>query len=650
MKGSTAVARAADPEPGPATEHGPLGDTWGGLALVLLLASTLGHPLASRLLDGAHLVTDSLGRATTVSDGRAGTLVGVGLFAAAVGAATLATITPAMRGFRSLLTGLLQCLVVWWVVLSVLIPRADYSAGDLLIVGAIPLALAVACAPPSLVTVRRVNLMRDLFATAQFLYPFLAPDIAQLPCREDKCGIFGTMHTGFYTQENSGVGVISLLLPLAATSSTPRLAYASGMSLLVALASGSRTGTASVLVAIAVAVWIRHRVRNAASTIDIPLLIRIAPLAATVISLALFLFADPTALTGRGGVYAANLNALQGPAMLYGVPWDTVPVASDGYLISDHGLASHMLAKSGIVGFALWAAAMVVAMRLRRASPEQGLALAMLAAGAARMLTESTFELEARSPGFLTLLLVMGLAARQAPERTTPPAAGNKPTDRRHRRVLSAAGAALFVAVASVPWILPVRHTATTVLTTSVPVRDSTAGEESSTARLTAAASVAFLAERPELLDGVIAQVAPGQVDPSDVDVAIRRPPLSTSMRISTTAPEADLAAAVNDAVATRVAEAVTSDSDGLQTVVSVRGPSEVTQASRWRENVQPLWLAAVIAGLVLGALAVFDEVRRGRRSRYGAAGQPRCSDSPRNPPRVSHGSVWTMSSRPDGP
>lgn len=586
---------------------GPAQDTWGGHALVLLLLSALGYQVVGRLIDGAHLVTDSTGRMSVVVDGRMNTLVGVGLFCAAVAAAGAACLAPSPRGrFGSSFGLFVQLLVLWWVTLSVLIPRKDLTVPDLVIIGAIPLVVGVASAPPTLTTVRRLNLIRDLFAVGQLVYPFLAPDVARLPCRPDKCGIFGYLDAGFFTQENSGIEAISLLLPLAAASSPRRLAFSSSVAAMVALASGSRTGLVSVAVATVVAVYVRHLYSGGAPRATLSLLLLGAPLAATALSLGLFLFADTGALTGRGAVYAANLKALHGPALLYGVPWNTVEVASDGYLTGDHGQASHILAKTGVVGFGLWVCALLMPLRRRSVGPLEGIGLGVLAAAAARMLTESTFELEARTTGFLALLVVVGLCANRASEGDED---GESMPSRREVRLGAAAGVAIAAAVGVLPALLPPVYSASTIIASVVPVSDSTSGEESYYARTDGAATIEGLGGSHAVLPAALTRA--GVPADTDVSVSIDRAPGERYLRLATTGADAATTARVNDAVARLMQDELSiapSSPRGAAYAVRPLGGSVVERINPWRAHL-PLTLA--IAGA--GALAIAVIGRLGR-------------------------------------
>lgn len=591
---------------------GPRKDSWGGVAAVLFLVSALGYPVVGRLVDGAHLVYDSLGRASILVEGKANTAFGVGLFAAAVGASAIAAWVARRSRHGSAASFLLQILVLWWAVLSVLIPRKEgLGAADLVIVGAIPLVIGMVTAPPTLTTARRINLVRDVFATAQFVYPFLSPQTASLPCREDKCGIFGGMHTGFYTQENSGIAAISLLLPLAATSSPKRLAYSSIVAILVALASGSRTGLVSVLLATLLAVYIRHRFLHGARQARLPLVLLLAPAVATGISLALFLFADPTALTGRGAVYAANLNALQGPALWYGVPWNTVEVASNGYLISDHGQTSHIFARSGLVGFLLWALAILMPLRRRRYGLEETIGLAILSAGAARMLTESTFELEARSSGFLALLLVAGYLAT--------PARGLVRPDWPAPRVLKAyAATALLtvVVVVAVPWLMPRAYQASTVVAVTAPAFDSASAEETWRGRRQAAASAEALVRRPSLVRVVTTSAGMGDPGEQTYAVVAARPIEATFMRLTTTGPDERTTADVNDAVARYLGDQLQHETTGFSVQVRPLGPSAAQSLSPWLTHLE---VTLLMAGLGVAAFLLV-----GRRWGEPTPGPPR--------------------------
>ncbi|WP_226345644.1 hypothetical protein [Agilicoccus flavus] len=592
-------------------DTGPPHDTWGGHAIVLFLVGALGYPVASRLVDGAHLVSDAMGHMTIVENGHTSTIVGVGFFCAAVAAAGMASIAP-RSGTRvgSPLSLSLQLLVVWWVVLSVLIPRKEgLGPADLVIIGAVPLVVGVVSAPPTLTTVRRVNLIRDLFAVGQFVYPFVAPEVSRLPCREDKCGIFGSLDAGFFTQENTGIAAVSLLLPLAAASSGPRLAVSSLSALLVALGSGSRTGIASVLLATAVAIYVRHLFSGGATRARINVLFVAAPIAATLVSLALFLAADPTALTGRGAVYAANRHALEGTALWYGVPWNTVEVASEGYLSSDHGQTSHILARAGLVGLILWLLALAAPLRRRVFGPEEALGLALLAGASARMITESTFELEARTVGFCAVLLVAGLCARATADVHDP---FRLPT-RREVRLGATASLVAAGVVALVPLALQPVHTASTVVVAAVPVGNPSDGEAGRIARSHASATMETLGSLPGFRAAAVSAAGVSEDDASHVDLAVRRAPQATSLRLTATADDPATASRVADAAARLLSERLSTraaQSGGAELVIRPVGPAVAERVAPWQAHLVP----AVGLGAA-GALAVAWLGTRSRRS-----------------------------------
>lgn len=585
-------------------------DSWGGHSVILLLASVLGYPVVGRLFDSARLEIDSLGRAEIVQDGRINTVFGVGFFVAAVVAASMAAWSARASGRGSPFSFFIQLLVLWWVLLSVLIPRkSNLDVPDLVILGAIPLALGVVSSPPTLVTARRVNFFRDIFAVGHFVYPFFAPNTARLPCREDKCGIFGHLDTGFYTQENTGIAAISLLLPLAGVSSYRRLAFSSTIALLIALASGSRTGLTSVVAATAVAVYVRFLFRNGGPTASVSWVVLLAPIAATLVSLGLFLFSDPTTLTGRGAVYAGNLNALNGPSLLYGVPWDTVEIATGGYLDSDHGQTSHILAKAGLVGLILWLLALVMPLRQRRYGIEQTLGLAILAAGASRMLTESTFELEARSSGFMALLLVTGYVANPSSSVDAP----GWPTSRTVSARLVVVGVTAAI-LAAIPWIMPSSYRAATVLAVTVPTFSSTSGEESSTARLQAAAATEFLAVDSGALQSAMRKSGMDPALAGSYSVVAPRGIQSTTLRLTTTGPDEATAREVNDAMGRYLVVGIGSESPRYGVQLRQMGQSTATRISPWTVHLEVMVMAVAIgvaAFLLVGRIS--GENRRAR-------------------------------------
>lgn len=379
---------------------------------MLLLSSTLAHAILLRVVDGARVVPGADGRNTIVQNSQISTAVSVLLFCVAIACAGRALLVKHGGRTRSLFGASMQLLVAWWTILTVLLPRTPggIRMKDLVILGAPLVVLAVVSDPPTVRTVESVNRIRDSFAAANIAYAFLFPELGQSECREDKCGILGSLFTGFFTQENTAPALISMLVPLSAASRTGRqLTLSAALALSVALVSGSRTGLATSIVGICAALYVRKSTDKARGSLDIKDAITAIPLVATLGSLALFLTADPDAFTGRGRVYAGIQEALTGAQAWYGIPWNTVLKATDGYLAADHGQAPHLLARAGIIGLALWCLSMMALLLYQRFSHLQALGLAILIAGSVTMFTESAFELDARSTGFFGLMLATGL-------------------------------------------------------------------------------------------------------------------------------------------------------------------------------------------------------------------------------------------------
>ncbi len=425
-----------------------LGGLDGGTVVLLLLLGALGYAIAGRLLDGMRVTYDALARPLVTTDGSLRTVVGLGLFVAGAGLASWLMLQRREYPRAGLFVLSIQGLLLWWCAMSLVVPRAPGSA-PLLTLGAIPLVLAVVTVPPTRSSLRHLQLTLDLFGVANVLYSTVNPAIAQFPCRDDKCGVFGSMYSGFFLQENVAPGIVALFLPVAVASRSDSRALVSALiGASVALTSGSRTGLLSVFVAIVLVFTVRWLLRRRPA-VSVPSIVLAAPLLVSVVGLFVFATVDDESLTGRGLVYRVIREALVGPSLLYGGDWSIVELGTDGYLSGEHGQVPHVIARAGVIGLVLWFAAMAALLRERVMGLEQLVGLAILLTASVGMITEPRLELDVRSVSFAALLLVTGLLSKP-PEGDAPPT-GRVPLS--GRRAVPAA--ALMIAALALPAVMP---------------------------------------------------------------------------------------------------------------------------------------------------------------------------------------------------
>ena len=393
------------------------------MPVIVLAWSVLASALASRLLDNTVAIQDINGNAYLTSVGNVGGAVGVlGLLgAAAVAADTIgrSRYRPGSSCFSAAIMGLMS----WWVIAGLL--RHDVNSLDALYMAtALLLAIAVRRLPITMLTVRRVATVLDLAIVAALLYSVLSPRLGQLPCRPDKCGIFGTLLTGFGISENYIGKVVVLLLPtLIAVNSRWRLGKTLGLAALLILATGSRTALISYCIVSLYILYGRHQVCRRNEVVHVALIWRIAPAAFLLVSLQVFLTAAPTSLTGRGIIYSSIRRELTGYALLLGSGPDTVRRAAEAGLggssvpVSEHGQVPHLLVQAGVPGLLLFALAICSFILPRRWSVEQITCLGLVLAGATESITEVGWTIQPRSFDYVSLLLALGLSDVKAHHR-----------------------------------------------------------------------------------------------------------------------------------------------------------------------------------------------------------------------------------------
>jgi len=292
--------------------------------------------------------------------------------------------------------------------------------------GGIVLAVAMLMSPPTDRTLVSLNVVRDVLVVASLAYSLLFPAQGQLPCREDKCGIFGGMATGFYFHENVAATGALLLMP-ALLVAWSRLYVFSALTVMAVfvLATGSRTGLLCFAAGAAVVVVGQWRMEDEEGELvnprpQWPWAFRSLPLVAYLGSLYLFLSASSDELTGRGVVYSGIRQTMHGLELLYGGGADVVERVSGGWVAGEHGQAPHLLVHTGVVGMLLFGLAMGAIAVMRHPTRSQFMGMAFLMVASAQFLTEPGWELSVRSMDFVSILLTTGLVAAHATRR--PPA------------------------------------------------------------------------------------------------------------------------------------------------------------------------------------------------------------------------------------
>lgn len=413
--------RSARADAPPAAEGRSLG--YGGLAILLLALGVVLSSLASRLLDGARLRTDLHGTSILVESGNTGGLVGTGLMLVGTGCAAWALLTalrtrPAVSTFGVAMA----VLIGWWAVAVTLFQPSSLSGPEVVTVicGAV-LAFGVLAAPPTIRVVQHLDLLRDATAVALLLYAFLLPELGQLPCRPDKCGVFGSLLTGFTMQENVAASMVALFVPLiAAQPSMHRRLFSVGVATILVLGTGSRTALAVLTVSVMYTWYCRRSDRALAKKPHLAW--RVLPLVAFLASTALFYIADPGTLTGRGLIYSAMRAQLNGSALLIGSGPETMERAAfflGGFTVAgEHGQAPHLLVMTGLIGWCLFAVGVVALLQAAQWSPRRRIALGLAIAAAVQGLTESAWMLEVRTAGFVSALLAAGLMCTAGADAT----------------------------------------------------------------------------------------------------------------------------------------------------------------------------------------------------------------------------------------
>lgn len=391
----------------------PRRDSWGGRAVVLLAASVVVSAFLTRVVDGAIQRTDSTGQRYLISSGEAGRTIGSALVVAAVLCAA-AAIMSNRRTIRvdSWYSRWMLALIAWWLACT-LVLRLDWPTGRVWYesLAAALLAVAVVASPPTRRTL--LNLAHLLnFTVASLLAYGLANPAQQLPCRPDKCGIFGSLFTGYLFQENAAAMLVVLLLPVAwVVPSRLYLAVTLVGSGVFVAATGSRTSLLTYVVAAGVVIMLRwSQTRGDVDTVQVSRWWRVIPLGSFLVSLYVFLFVSASALTDRGAIYAGIRERLHGWAQIAGSGPGTVDSLRLGFRPSgEHGQVAHLLVYAGVPAGILFGAALAAFMLGRTWTMLQVSGFGLMLVASTQFVTEVPLPLEPRSMPFAILVLSVGL-------------------------------------------------------------------------------------------------------------------------------------------------------------------------------------------------------------------------------------------------
>lgn len=394
-------------EPGTLPEKG---FSWGGAGLVLLATSVIAYAALGKIIDGNVQIQDSTGRTLVYEGGSVGATLALLLVLAGAGCAVIGFLTGRLqRLLGSAFTVSLGLCLAWWLLGSVLLRRGDLGPVGLVVIGlGFVIALGVVASPPNRGTLLALNVTRDVAVVGSIALSLLLPSIGTLPCRADKCGVFGSMWTGFFFHENVAASAPLILLPLAVIYRAPWKRWAAFLLLAVlVLGSGSRTALLALAVAGALLILLPRWRRS-----GLPIWAAWAPLAAFVTSALFYLRVIPIELTGRDWVYSAVAGAMHGYAGVFGPGSPELAKGTGGWVVGEHGQAPHVLLQLGWVGFFLFLGAMVGFVRLAETRrPDHLLGAGVLLVPASRFVTEPSLMFETRTMEFAAMCLAMGLLA-----------------------------------------------------------------------------------------------------------------------------------------------------------------------------------------------------------------------------------------------
>ena len=412
---ATTADGSVDPERPPLTESlgGP-----GGLILLLGTLAVMLYAFLAKVVDGRVESTDSVGRTVVYEGGgnSAGLVAALCLFLAACVALSqiLSWRFPRARigsafGWSALF------LVGWWGLVTLV--RGDGAATLLSgpIIGAV-LLVGVITTPPTLALMSALNWVRDAMVVGSILFSLLSPQYGQAECRADKCGLFGSMWTGLFPNENAASAQLLLLAPALVVASRTRLLISASLLTVLILGAGSRTSLAAWFLGLVVILYLRRRI-GVDGEANAPLALRAVPLASLGLSGLIFWQAHDDDLSGRGHIYdfikdklayASDLVLGPGPDAMEGV--------LGGFVVTEHGQVPYLLVNQGLPGLVIFTCALACLLLPLRGTAAAVAVVAVVIASA-RFATEVGMPLNPRTMEFVVLLWAVGLIAHSARTR-----------------------------------------------------------------------------------------------------------------------------------------------------------------------------------------------------------------------------------------
>jgi hypothetical protein len=388
-------------------------EAWGGRAIVLLAVSYVTSSLLTRLVDGAEFVTEPTGEHSILVTGTVGKTLGFVIVAAAIACAVAAIGTrtgPLKVG--SWYGRWALALVAWGLACAVGLRLQIGDAWQWIeSTCAAVLAIAVIASPPNRRTLLNLAHLLNLTVASLLLYSFIHPD-QQLPCRADKCGIFGSLFIGYLFQENAAARLVVLLIPTAwvIPSRTYLAATLIGAGIWVG-ATGSRTSYSTYGVAVLAVLVLRWANRTCDRSPWRPnAAIRAIPIIMLTVSTWAFLTAAGDDFTGRGRIWQGIRNALAGWGLVTGSGPETVSHLQIGFFpVGEHGQAPHLLVNTGAPGLIFFALALASIMVKREWSPTQATTLVLALCLSTQFVTEVALTMDTRTIPYALLLLSIGL-------------------------------------------------------------------------------------------------------------------------------------------------------------------------------------------------------------------------------------------------
>lgn len=414
------------------SEVGTVRETWGGRAIIMLVVSVVASSFLSRIIDGATQQISQDGERYLVVAGSVGRTAGFAFVAVAVLFALVAGLTAAKPILvNSWYSRWMLALIAWWLACTLVLRLESPDTMTWIeAAAAAAIAIGVVAAPPNRRTLLHLTHVLNLTVISMLAYG-LVNFTEQLPCRADKCGIFGNLFVGYLFHENSAARLVVLLIPVAwvVPSRLYLIFTLTGAGVLVA-ATGSRTSYLTYGAAVLVVLLLRWTQREGRrDTVQVGRLVRAIPLGVLLASFVVFLFVPSSALTGRGAVYAALRERLEGWMLLVGPGPDTVASLQLGFQLGgEHGQAPHLLVHAGAVGLVLFAAAMSALLLGRRWTLLQASGFGLVLVASTQFATEE-LELSTRTVSYAVIVLSVGLLVgtlRESPGGMQVPPQGRR--------------------------------------------------------------------------------------------------------------------------------------------------------------------------------------------------------------------------------